>query len=144
MTFQDEGKPQPAGTQFLGLISSLIDIFREPGVSDVEVMFTTLKADEKGEHIVEEGQKLAQTQYLGIKGLNDQVKEKLRSMYEAPSGGLISLMVLWMRSDGKGGKKLGIQKFAPIKPGPHMPKPGEYESWEKEAISDYVRRRVSQ
>ena len=140
MKFADEGKIQPSGTQFLGLIDSLIDIFKEPGISDVEVHFTALKLDDKGERIVEDGQHVAQTRLIGIRAINDEVKEKLREVYEAPEP-LISLMVLWMRSAATG-KKMGMLKFHPVRPGQPTPKKADYETWEKLAISDYVRRRI--
>jgi hypothetical protein len=139
MKFEDEGKLQPAGTQFLGLIDSLIDIFKEPGVSDVEVHFTALKLDEKGERIVEDGQNVAQTRLIGIRAINDEVKEELRNAYEVEP--LISLMVLWMRSASTG-RKMGMLKFQPVQPGKPAPKDADYEPWEKLAISDYVRRRI--
>src|ERR1035438_6283432 len=133
MKFPDEGKMQPAGTQFLGLIDSLIDIFKEPGVSNVEVHFTALKLDEKGERIVEDGQNVAQTRLIGIRAINDEVKEELRKAYEVEP--LISLMVLWMRSAPEG-RKMGMLKFQPVQPGKPVPKDADYETWEKLAISD--------
>jgi hypothetical protein len=140
MKFSDEGERLPAGTQFLALIDSLIDIFREPGVSDVEVHFTALKLDEKGERIVEDGQNIAQTHLIGVSAINDAAKEKLRAVYEARAP-LLSLMVLWMHSSPTG-RKMGMLKFHPVPPGQPVPKKGDYEIWEKRAISDYVRRRI--
>jgi hypothetical protein len=49
MDFADEGKVQPAGTQYLGLIDSLIDLLKNKDVSDVEVVFISYKLDSKGE-----------------------------------------------------------------------------------------------
>jgi hypothetical protein len=139
MRFADEGKLQPAGTQFLGLIDSLIDIFKEPGVSDVEVHFTALKRDDKGEQVVEDGQNVAQTRLIGIRAINDEVKEELRKAYEVEP--LISLMVLWMHSAPRG-RKMGMLKFQPVQPGKPARKDADYEPWDKLAISDYVRRRI--
>jgi hypothetical protein len=131
--------PRPPGTQFLGLFDSLIDIFKEPGISDVEVHFTALKLDDKGDRIVEGGQRVAQTRLIGIRAINDEMKDELRKAYEAAP--LISLMVLWMRSAATG-KKMGMLKFQPVPPGQPAPKEADYETWEKLAISDYVRRRI--
>jgi hypothetical protein len=139
MKFSDEGEILPAGTQFLGLIDSLIDIFREPGVSDVEVHFTSLKVDDKGERIVEDGQNVAQTRLIGVRAINDGAKEELRRAYESQP--LISLMVFWMRA-APTGKKMGMLKFQPVQPGKPAPTDADYETWEKLAISDYVRRRI--
>jgi hypothetical protein len=141
MKFADEGKLQPAGTQFLGLIDSLIDIFKEPEVSDVEVVFTSLKVDEKGEAIVEDGQNIAEIRPIGIRLLNDVVKEELRKAYEARP--LRSLLVLWMRRDGPNKRKMGKLKFQPVEPGKLPPKTVIDEPQDKVAISDYLRRRVS-
>jgi hypothetical protein len=130
MRFENDGRVQPAGTQFLGLIDSLIDIVKEPGVSDVEVMFTSLKVDGEGKRIVEAGQNVADTRYIGIKGLNDETKDKLREMYQASP--LVSLMVLW-KSDGKPRKKIGMLKFQSFQPGHKAPTDLEYEKYEKQA-----------
>jgi hypothetical protein len=141
MKFPDEGEIQPPWSKFLGLIDSLIDIFKESSVSDVEVHFTALKLDDNGERIVEDGQNVAQTHYIGIRELREETKEKLRKMYEDALPSLISLMVLWMHA-APAGKKMGMLKFQPVRPGQPAPKEAEYETWEKRAISDYVRRRI--
>lgn len=68
------------------------------------------------------------------------MREELRKQYD--SAPLMSLMVLWMRrSVGKEGK-LGILSFHPVAPGEKSPTKGDYEPWEKKAISFYLHRRV--
>lgn len=134
-----DGKVQPAGTQYLGLIDSLIDLFKNPDVSDVEVVFISYKLDSKGERIVEDNQHVVEIRPIGIRGIGDQVKQELRKQYElAP---LMSLMVLWLNPKvGKEGK-LGTMSFKPVPPGKNAPAKGDFDSWEKKAIGFYLQRR---
>ena len=137
MNLADEGKPQPAGTQFLGLVDSLIDVFNEPGISDVEVVFIGYKLDDKGQNVVKDGQHVAEIRSIGLGGIDDrQTQDALRAEYEmAP---LISLLFLWTRPSSN--EKLGILKFQPITPGKPAPPKAKQEPWEKSAIADYIHR----
>jgi hypothetical protein len=136
--YEDEKRkrngPFPPGTQFAGLMNSLTDLFRDLSVSDVEVVFISLKLDVMGETIVEDNQNVAQIRAVGIIGISDEMRESLRQQYEiAP---LISLLVLWTR---RSTQKLGILKFYPVTPGNPDPTP-DYEEWEKRAVSAYMER----
>jgi hypothetical protein len=139
MGFADEGKVQPAGTQYLGLIDSLIDLFKNKDVSDVEVVFISYKLDAGGEKIVEDGQHVVEIRPIGIRAINAEVREELRKQYDlAP---MMSLMVLWLRRNvGKEGR-LGTLSFKPVAPGKTQPEKGDFDPWEKKAISFYLHRR---
>jgi len=137
-TYEDERRkhngPFPPGTQFSGLMNSLGDLFRDLSVSDVEVIFISLKLDDKGEKIVEDNQHVAQIRAVGIAGISDEIQESLRQQYEMSP--LISLLVLWTR---RSTQKLGILKFYPVTPDNPDPTP-DYEDWEKRAVSAYMER----
>jgi hypothetical protein len=134
--FGDEGKVQPAGTQYLGLIDSLIDLFENPEVSDVVVVFISFKLDDEGERIVRDGQNVAQIRPIGIYSIDDDVKAELKKQHDVAP--LLSLLVLWRRrnatqTDPEG--KLGILQFRPVGLAEN-----DYEPWEREAISYYLHR----
>jgi hypothetical protein len=115
-------------------MNSLTDLFRDLSVSDVEVVFISLKLDVMGETIVEDNQNVAQIRAVGIAGISDEMRESLRQQYEiAP---LISLLVLWTR---RSTQKLGILKLCPVTPDNPDPTP-DYEEWEKRAVSAYMER----
>jgi len=136
--YEDERRkrngPFPPGTHFSSLMNSLTDLFRDPSVSDVEVVFISLKLDDMGEKIVEDNQHVAQIRAVGITGISDEMQESLRQQYEMSS--LISLLVLWTR---RSTQKLGILKFCPVTPDNPDPTP-DYEDWEKRAVSAYMER----
>lgn len=139
MNLADEGKVQPAGTQYLGLIDSLIDLFKSKEATDVEVVFISYKLDAKGEKIVEDNQNVVEIRPIGIRAINAEVREELRKQYE--SAPLMSLMVLWLRRNvGKEGR-LGILSFKPAAPGKTKPEKEDHDPWEKKAISFYLHRR---
>jgi hypothetical protein len=85
MKFAHEGKAQPAGTQFLGLVDSLIDLFKQPGISEVDVVFINYKVDAKGERIVEGGMNVEEIRAVGIRAINKEVQEELRKQWDLPS-----------------------------------------------------------
>jgi hypothetical protein len=136
--YEDERRkryePSPPGTQFSSLMNSLADLFRDHNVSDVEVIFISLKLDDMGEKVVEDNQHIAQIRAVGINGMSDETHDALREQYEMFP--LISLMVLWTR---RSTQKLGILKFYPITPDNPYPAP-DYEDWEKRAIGAYMGR----
>lgn len=136
--YEDERRkryePSPPGTQFSSLMNSLADLFRDHNVSDVEVIFISLKLDDMGEKVVEDNQHIAQIRAVGINGMSDETQDALREQYEMFP--LISLMVLWTR---RSTQKLGILKFYPITPDNPYPAP-DYEDWEKRAIGAYMGR----
>jgi hypothetical protein len=134
--FEQEGKIQPAGTQFLGLVDSLIDLFKVPTVSNVEVIFISYKLDEKGEKTVEDGMHVVEFNALVIRGIGPEVREELRKKIQTPDL-LVSLLVLWLDSSRPG--KIGIQKFYDVLPG-ESPKAGDYLPWEQECIGGYMKR----
>jgi hypothetical protein len=135
MRFENEGKAQPAGTQFLGLVDSLIDLFKEPNISEVEVVFVSYKLDAKGNKIVEDNQHVAEIRWLGLNSIGEENREKLRGEYDkAP---MLSLMVLWLRPSAE---RLGVANFPPIIPGQPLPQKGAYTQWEKTSIAAYMRR----
>jgi hypothetical protein len=128
-------QPSPPGTQFSSLMNSLADLFRDPTVSDVEVVFIGFKLDHMGEKIVEDNQNIAQIRAIGITGISDETQEALREQYEmAP---LISLLALWTRQSTQ---KLGILKFYSVTPDNPHPKSPHYDAWEKKAIRAYIDR----
>jgi hypothetical protein len=135
MKFANEGMRQPAGTQFLGVVDSLIDLFKEPSISGVEVIFISYKLDEKGEKVVADNQQVAEIRAVGITGIGPQTQETLREQYDKSP--MLSLMVLWRRPSAE---KLGILKFQPIIPGQPFPRKAEYEQWEQAAIAAYIHR----
>jgi hypothetical protein len=95
--YEDERRkryePSPAGTQFSSLMNSLNDIFKDPSVSDVAVIFISLKLDDLGEKVVEDNQHVAQIRVVGVNGISEEIQESLRQQYETSP--LISLLVLW-------------------------------------------------
>ena len=129
--YEDERRtryePSPAGTQFSSLMNSLNDIFKYPSVSDVEVIFISLKLDDLGEKVVEDNQHVAQIRAVGINGISEEIQESLRQQYETSP--LISLLVLWTR---RSAQKLGILKFCPVTPDNPDPTP-DYEDLGKES-----------
>jgi hypothetical protein len=135
MKFPQEGKAQPAGTQFLGLVDSLIDLFKDPDVSNVDVVFINYKTDDKGERVVEDGMHVAEIRAVGIRAINVEVQEELRKMWDLPT--FLGLLVLWLHQKNK---KLGILKFHPMIPGPNAPKAEAFAGWEKTAIAAYAER----
>jgi hypothetical protein len=138
VSFEDEGKVQPAGTQYLGLIDSLIDLFKDRSASDVEVVFIQYKLV-NGEKVVEDGQHVVEIRPIGIRAIVPEVREELRKQYD--SAPLVSLMVLWMRRNvGKEGK-MGVLAFHPVAPGERARQEHEYKPWESKAISWYLQRR---
>jgi hypothetical protein len=136
--YEDERRkryePSPAGTQFSSLMNSLNDIFKDPSVSDVAVIFISLKLDDLGEKVVEDNQHVAQIRVVGVNGISEEIQESLRQQYETSP--LISLLVLWTR---RSPQKLGILKFCPVTPDNPDPTP-DYEDWEKRAVSAYMER----
>lgn len=99
------------------------------------MIFISFKLDEKGERFVEDNQHVAEIRAVEITGISDETREVLRERCEmAP---LISLLVLWTRPSSE---KLGIMHFRPVAPGSSLPVEGEFEDWEKKAISAYVHR----
>lgn len=136
--YEDERKkrngPFSPGTQFASLMNSLIDLFKDPSVSDVEVVFISFKLDGMGERVVEDNQHVAQIRAVGITGISDEMEDTLKEQYEMSP--LISLLVLWTRPSTE---KLGILKFYPVTPDNPDPTPN-YEDWEKRAISAYMVR----
>ncbi len=137
MDFKHEGESLPAGTQYLELVDSLIDVFKEKNISHVEVVFMDYKLDGMGKRIVEDGQHVIQIRPIGIKAINDQVREELKVAYNPKT--LFSLLVLWIdRSVGK----LGTLSLHPDIPGMPERKEGELQQWEQEATAYYLQRRV--
>ncbi len=134
MNLADEGKVQPAGTQFLALVDSLIDMFQKPGISHVEVIFVHYKLDGKGEKILENGKHVASINALAITGISPEIREEIRKNSEDPS--LMSQMILYRDAAKPGGP--GILKFRPVGPG-HL-SPAKYEAWEIEALRNYAQR----
>jgi hypothetical protein len=130
MKLAEEGKVQPAGTHFLGLVDSLIDLFNQPGISHVEVIFVHFKLDAKGEKIVENKMNVAEINAMAITGISPEIQEELRKKSEQPM--LISQMILWRDAANPGG--LGIAKFRSVEA------KKEYEDWEKNAILSYYDR----
>jgi hypothetical protein len=135
MKFADEGKPQPAGTQFLGLVDSLIDLFKEPGVENVEVIFVNYTLDEKGERVVEDNQHVVEFHAMHIRGIGPEVQAELKKSYAKDL--LVSLLVLWQPPAKPG--KLGTLKFHPVVPGKPI-EAGRFEMWEQEVIAGYMQR----
>jgi hypothetical protein len=129
MKFADEGNPQPAGTQFLGLMDSLIDLFNNPDISHVEVVFVSYKLDEKGEHIQKDGKYIAEIHAIAITGISPKIKEELRKHSETDA--LFSQMILYC--DASRPKGMGILKFRSLAPGTEQ----GYEEWEMKAILNY-------
>jgi hypothetical protein len=113
MNLADEGKVQPAGTHFLGLIDSLIDLFNKPGISHVEVVFAHFKVNAKGEKILENKKNVAEIRAVAITGISPEIQEELRKKSEQPM--LISQMILYRDAANPGGP--GILKFRPVTPG---------------------------
>jgi hypothetical protein len=136
--YEDERRkryePSPAGTQFSSLMNSLTELFKDPNVSDVEVIFISFKLDDMGGKVVEDNRHVAQIRAVGITGISEETQEALREQYEMSP--LISLLALWTRPSTQ---KLGILKFYPVTPDNPHPK-SEYEDWEKKAISAYIER----
>jgi hypothetical protein len=136
--YEDERRkrngPFPSGTHFSSLMNSLAELFRDLSVSDVEVVFISLKLDDMGEKIVEDHQHVAQIRAVGTTGISDEMQEPLRQQYEMSP--LISLLVLWTR---RSTQKLGILKFIPSTLDNPDPAP-DYEDWEKRAVSAYMER----
>jgi hypothetical protein len=134
MNLADEGKVQPAGTQFLALVDSLIDLFQKPGISHVEVVFVHYKLDAKGEKVLENNKHVASIDALAITGISLEIREEIRKKSEDPS--LISQMVLYRDAAKPGGP--GVLKFRPV--GPGQPSTAQYEAWEIEALLSYAQR----
>jgi len=127
----------PADTKLQKLLESLTDLFTESEVSNVEVAFISYKLDTSGEKVVEENQHVAQIRAVGITGIDQETQEVLKEQYEmAP---LISILILWMRPSSE---KLGILQFRAVTPDEPTPKAGEYQDWEKQAISAYIDRNL--
>jgi hypothetical protein len=113
-------------------LESLIDLFNNPGISKVEVVFVSYKLDEKGEHIQKDGMDLAQIHAIAITGISPKIQEELRKHSEADA--LFSQMILYRDASRPG--QLGILKFRSLAPGTKK----DYEDWEKKAILNYAKR----
>jgi hypothetical protein len=125
----------PPGTQFQRLVESLTDLFNEPYISSVEVIFISFKLDGNGEKVIEDNQHVAQIRAVAITGISSETRETLKEQYEVAP--LISLLVLWTRPSSE---KLGILKFCPVTPDNSSPEAREYEDWERKAIDAYIHR----
>jgi hypothetical protein len=97
MSFELEGKINPAGTMYLGLIDMLIDLFKGSGVSNVEVNFISYRMDDKGQILLEDGQDVVEIRPFAIGGLSTKIREELKKEYDS-TGHLISLIVFLVRS----------------------------------------------
>jgi hypothetical protein len=128
-------KQYPPGSLFGGLVESLTEIVKDPSISNLEVVFISLKLDDKGEKVVEDGQHVAQIRAIGIEGIDSESQAVLSEQFDMSP--LISTLVLWTR---KSTEKLGILKFHPVTADNPAPEAGEYQDWEKKAIGAYLHR----
>jgi len=136
MSFELEGKINPAGTMYLGLIDMLIDLFKGSGVSNVEVNFISYRMDDKGQILLEDGQDVVEIRPFAIGGLSTKIREELKKEYDS-TGHLISLIVFWsdraLPPPGLGLLKLGT-------PRGNGSKVSDLTPIEKQALGDYLNR----
>ncbi|MGH7744750.1 MAG: hypothetical protein ACREQ5_08045 [Candidatus Dormibacteria bacterium] len=138
MSFELDGKTNPPGTMYLGLIDALIDLFKEKGISDVEVTFISYKLDDKGEIVTEAGKDVAEIRPIAIGGLSSEIRDELKKEYDS-TGHLISLIVFWrdptVPAPGLGVLNLGRPTRSPFRVDDLTP-------LEKQAFVDYLNRLV--
>lgn len=130
------GEVHPAGTEFLGLIDALIDLTKDPNVSNIEVVMGSYEGDEQGKDKLIDGQLSVALRSFIVRGMNKDVQEQLRKQIEA--GPLSYLMILWTDRSAKG---LGILTFDPET---KQRKPGVagLDKVQKSAVSDYLQRQT--
>jgi hypothetical protein len=75
----------PAGTAFLELIDMLIDLTKDPAVSNIEVVMGSYEVDEQGKDKLIDGQLSVEMRPMIVRGMNKAVQEELRKeMYARP------------------------------------------------------------
>jgi len=126
----------PAGTAFLGLIDALIDLTKDPNVSNIEVVMGSYEVDEQGKDKLVDGQLSVALRGFAVRGMNKDVQEGLRKQIEA--GPLAYLMILWTDRSRKE-SPLGIMTFDPVTKRQKQGMAG-LDKVQKSAISEYLQR----
>jgi hypothetical protein len=130
------GEVHPAGTAFLGLIDALIDLTKDPSVSNIEVVMGSYEVDEQGKDKLIDGQLSVALRGVLVRGMNQAVQEELRKQIEA--GPLSYLMILWTERSARG--PLGIMIFDPVTKEHREPGVAGLDKVQKSAIADYLQR----
>jgi hypothetical protein len=130
------GEANPAGTAFLGLIDALIDLTKDPNVSNIEVVMGSYEIDEQGKDKLIDGQLSVALRGVVVRGMNKAVQEELRKEIEA--GPLSYLMILWTERSARG--PLGIMTFDPVTKQQREPGVAGLDKVQKSAIADYLQR----
>lgn len=126
----------PAGTAFLGLIDVLIDLTKDPNVSNIEVVTGRYEVDEQGKDKLIDGQLSVALRGVVVRGMNKAVQDELRKEIEV--GPLSYLMILWTERSARG--PLGILKFDPETKQQRELGAAGLDRVEKSAIADYLQR----
>jgi hypothetical protein len=134
MGFELEGKTNPAGTMYLGLIDMLIDLFKQK-VSDVQVVFISYKLNDRGEIVMEGGKDVVELRPIAITGLSSEIRDELKRQYDT-TGHLISLLVFW-RDGSMPPPGIGTFRFGPPRSNQGLQ---NCNPAEKQALSDYLNR----